>query len=237
MTLSTTNYGNNSFAPGITADVFIPDQLIAGDMKIVTDTKTITGGAAYKRGTVLGRVADGTAVVTVKASGANTGNGTFVIDATTPILPAGESGLYKLRMTSATNARLTDGKGRVLGDIAIVATNGDTANVADQIKGVLTEGSTVFVAGDGFDIAVVVSDDLYTPATAAATDGSDRPVVILVDDVDTTGGNVTGGIYRQGEFNGNALTLGAGITLAAATNALLAGNIYIKTPVSAADPS
>jgi hypothetical protein len=32
--------------------VFIPDQLVAGTLQLVTDTGTITGGA-YKRGTVL----------------------------------------------------------------------------------------------------------------------------------------------------------------------------------------
>jgi hypothetical protein len=35
--------------------LFVPDQLIAGTLQLVTDTGIITGGA-YKRGTVLGMV-------------------------------------------------------------------------------------------------------------------------------------------------------------------------------------
>lgn len=131
-------YGNNPFQPGVSQDAFIPDQLIGGDMKIVTRTETITGGAYFKRGTVLGQVA---------ASGK------------------------------------------------------------------------------------------FTIAVAVAADGSQTPVRILVDDVDATSADALGGTYQMGEFNLNAVTLGAGITPAAATAALSAQNIYLKTPISAADPT
>ncbi len=138
MTLTPTLYGDTPWAPGITADIFVPDQLIGGDMKIVTDTRTISGGAIYARGTVLGQI-------------------------------------------TAT--------------------------------GVLTQ------------------------ALSASSDGSQVPYTILVDQVDTTSGPVPGGVYLQGEFNGNALILGTGITLAAAKAALEARNLFIKSPVSSADPS
>ncbi|MCW2521747.1 MAG: hypothetical protein JWO63_82 [Frankiales bacterium] len=237
MALNPTLQGNSPWAPGVSADVFVPDQLIAGDMKIVTDTKTITGGGIYRRGTVLGRINVGAATSAVKASGANTGNGTFVLDASTPVLAFAESGIYTARFTTTTNIRLTDPRGRVLADIPIVATNGQTASVADQIKGLFTEGSVTFAAGDGFDITVAASPDTYTIALAAAVNGSQTPVALLVDDVDTSGGDVLGGIYQMGEFNINAVILGTGITAAAARQALLASNIYLKTPISAADPT
>ena len=48
---------------------------------------------------------------------------------------------------------------------------------------------------------------------------------------------MTGGIYLQGEFNGNALTFGTGVTLASAKAALRPFGIFVKTSVSAADPS
>lgn len=48
-------FGQNPFAPGMKSSLFVPDQLIAGTLQLVTDTGTITGGA-YKRGTVLGMV-------------------------------------------------------------------------------------------------------------------------------------------------------------------------------------
>lgn len=136
-----TTYGAPPFQPGMTSDVFIPDQLIAGDLKIVTDDAIITGGAVYKRGTVLGKIT---------ASGK------------------------------------------------------------------------------------------YTLSLSASADGSQTPVTVLIDDVDTTGGDANSGIFRQAELNGNALILGTGITLAAAKAAIEAdgaSNIYIKSPVTAADPT
>lgn len=132
-----TNYGNNPFQPGMTQDAFIPDQLIGGDLKIVTKPETITGGA-FVRGTVLGKI---------------TASGKFTI------------------------------------------------------------------------------------AVAAANDGSQNPVRILADDVDASAGDAPGATYQMGEFNERAVTLGTGITLAAARTALEAQNIYLKSSVSAADPS
>jgi hypothetical protein len=140
--VTVTNYGAPPFQPGMASDAFIPDQLVAGDLKIVTDTITIVSGAgALKRGTVLGKIT---------ASGK------------------------------------------------------------------------------------------YTTALAASEDGSETPAAILVDDVDATSADATGGIYKQIEVNGNALILGTGITLTAAKSALesdASTNIYVKTPVSAADPT
>ncbi|HAT2288143.1 TPA: head decoration protein [Citrobacter freundii] len=49
-------FGQNAFAPGMKSALFVPDQLIAGTLQLVTDTGIITG-AAFKRGTVLGLVA------------------------------------------------------------------------------------------------------------------------------------------------------------------------------------
>jgi hypothetical protein len=140
MALVPTNYGNSPFQPGVTQDAFIPDQLIGGDMKIVTHgQRTIAAaGVVLKRGTVLGRI---------------TANGKYVI------------------------------------------------------------------------------------ATAAANDGSQTPVAILVDDTDVTSADAITGIYAMGEFNKAAVILGAGITADAAQNALEAQNIYLKTPITAADPT
>jgi hypothetical protein len=42
-------FGQNQFAPGMKSALFVPDQLIAGTLQLVTDTGIITGGA-YKRG-------------------------------------------------------------------------------------------------------------------------------------------------------------------------------------------
>ncbi|MGD7731261.1 head decoration protein, partial [Escherichia coli] len=97
-------FGQNAFAPGMKSSVFVPDQLIAGTLQLVTDTGTITGGV-YKRGTVLG---------------------------------------------------------------------------------------------------MITASGKYTASVKTATDGSETPAAILVDDVDaSTHGDQSGGLYLMGEFNQN----------------------------------
>ena len=61
-------FGQNAFAPGMKSSAFVPDQLIAGTLQLVTDTGTITGGV-YKRGTVLGMItASGKYTASVKTA-------------------------------------------------------------------------------------------------------------------------------------------------------------------------
>lgn len=68
MALSTTNIGPNNQIPGIAAEVFVPDQLIAGNAKIVTDSITL-GAGILQRGAVLGVVtATGNYVLSVKTA-------------------------------------------------------------------------------------------------------------------------------------------------------------------------
>ncbi|MFZ6724702.1 head decoration protein [Undibacterium sp. MH2W] len=68
MTLSAVNIGDNLQVPGVSADIYNPDQLIAGNLKIVSDTVTLAAGTLI-RGTVLGQVAaTGNYVVSVKTA-------------------------------------------------------------------------------------------------------------------------------------------------------------------------
>lgn len=120
--------GQNPFAPGMKSALFIPDQLIAGTLQLVTDTGTITGGA-YKRGTVLGQVT---------ASGK------------------------------------------------------------------------------------------YTQSVKTATDGSEKPVAILVDDVDATSADQNGGLYLMGEFNQHRIIFDASWTVAALKTVLRPLAIFLK---------
>ena len=41
MALTPGNVGDNPFAPGVIAEIYNPDQLIAGDLKIVTTDITV----------------------------------------------------------------------------------------------------------------------------------------------------------------------------------------------------
>ncbi|MEI6542128.1 MAG: head decoration protein [Methylococcales bacterium] len=56
MTLIVQNFGDNTQQPSAIDAVYNPDQLIAGDLKVVSDTITLHGTAALPRGTVLGAI-------------------------------------------------------------------------------------------------------------------------------------------------------------------------------------
>ena len=126
-------FGQNQFAPGMKSSLFLPDQLIAGTLQLVTDSGIITGGT-YKRGTVLG---------------------------------------------------------------------------------------------------VVTASGKYTLSVKTATDGSENPVAILVDNVDASTADQNGGLYLMGEFNQNHIIIDASWTLAAIKTALRALAIFLKDSVQA----
>lgn len=68
MTLATTSIGDNPQTPGIAAEIYLPDQLVAGNQKIVTDTVTL-GAGTLPRGSVLGQItASGNYVLSVKTA-------------------------------------------------------------------------------------------------------------------------------------------------------------------------
>jgi hypothetical protein len=232
MTLSVSNVGDNPQQPSIQADAFIPDQLIAGNLKLVTTNVTVKSGADdLVRGSVLGQITVGATASAV--AGANTGNGTM---GAITVGAGAQAGIYTLKITkTAANAgdfEVIDPQGDVVG-LGTVAVAFNTAGLAFT----LADGATDFAVGDSFAITVVAGSGKYVLATAAATDGSAEPVAILADYAAASGGDITSGAYLMGEFNGNALTLGDGITLAAATAALRKLSIFIKSSVSAADPT
>ena len=226
MALPITNYGNSAPNPGAAGEAFIPDQLIAGNMKLVTEHVTITGGAALKRGTVLGQITNGGIT---SANGANTGNGTVGSLSTGT---RARSGAYKLTAKSATVFAVVNPHGVVLPDATV-----GVAYVNPELNFTLTAGGTPFVANDNFTLTIAAGSGLYKIAAAAAVDGSQNPVAILVADTDATGGDVGAGIYQMGEFTASAVTLGAGMTLAVAKAALRLLGIFLKSGVSAADPT
>lgn len=222
-----TTYGDNAFAPGMISDAYTPDQLVAGHLNLVTDSVTITGAAALVRGSVLGQVTVGAAAAAV--AGANTGNGVMSAIA---LQGRAKVGTYTIRFTGATTYN-------VINPFGVELTPGYAAGAyADaEINWTFTAGGTAMVAGDTFTIAVAAGSLSYKLAVLASVDGSQNPVAILADNVDATGGDVTGGIYQLGEFNQRALTFGAGHTAASAKAALRAVGIFLKNTVSAADPT
>lgn len=230
MPLSVNPVGDNAQLPGVVAQTYIPDQLIAGNLKLVTDTVTIGGGTVLQRGTILGQQSLGSPVSVAgkPAGGTNTGNGTM----SAPALGLGaKQGAYVLTFTSATAFTVTAPDGSRLAD-GVAGTA-----YSSQIGFTVTAGGTAFVAGDGFTITVPAGSGVYVPSVATAKDGSQAPSAILADTVDASAGPVTGPVYLQGEFNANALAFDGSWTVLALRIAMRPLEIYLKSALSAKDPS
>lgn len=185
------------------------------------DATTVASGETLKAGHIVGSVPSGTSASAAKTGG-NTGNGTFVLDATTPILPRAKEGVYTARFTTTTNIRIEDPDGIVIADLPITATNGQTATISEQIKGVFTEGGTTFVVGDGFDITISAISHKVKEYNPAATDGAQIVHGILFGNVDASAADKAGLVVRRGPaiVNVNDLTWKSGLTTAQKNTAL-----------------
>ncbi|CCD30253.1 conserved phage-related protein [Candidatus Glomeribacter gigasporarum BEG34] len=65
--MTTSTMGGNPQRPGIWSDLYIPDQLIAGTLQLVTETITLAAGQ-LPRGALLGRREDGAYVLSKKTA-------------------------------------------------------------------------------------------------------------------------------------------------------------------------
>ncbi|MEX0752101.1 MAG: head decoration protein [Xanthobacteraceae bacterium] len=174
----------------------------------------LSGEGALKAGQVLGKVKADLGATTVGApSFAGTGNG--VLTKATPAYGAGvKEGDYKALFTDEN----TD-----LGDFIVIRPDGSVdghgrVGVAydGQVKFTIADGSTDFISGDAFTLAVAIADPTgvgkYRSADPTNTDGSGAAAAILIDAVDATGADVTtAAIVRRAEVNGNCLEYDAGV--------------------------
>lgn len=110
----------------------------------------------------------------------------------------------------------------IAGNLKLVT---DTATIG---TGKLTRGTV---------LGQITASGNYIVSVRTANDGSQVPLAILADDVDASGGAVQGPIYLQGEFNQTAITFDASWTLAQLKTAMRPYELYLKTVVSATDPS
>jgi hypothetical protein len=238
MTLSVNSNGDVPQQPAIYGNSYIPDQLIGGGFPLVTQNVTIKSGTTVNgltvlpRGTVLGQITTGTAT---SVAGTNTGTGTFVLDATTPVQINAKVGAYKLTILATGRAQLLDPLGRDLGEYDF--SSGGTVTINSDIKGVLTDTSTHFVAGDIFTITVAAGSGKYIPSVATAVDGSQIPLAILVDDCNPASADQNAGVYLSGEFNQSAITYDSSWTVTTMFNYLRSVSIFLKAVLTASDPS
>jgi hypothetical protein len=186
------------------------------------DPITLLSGQNLVAGAAIGAIPAGTSASAAK-SGGNTGNGTFVLDATTPILPRAIEGVYTLRcITAVTNGgvfRLENPLGVVLGDFTITPGAGGTVTVSDQIKGVLTDGATDFIVGDGFDITISALTYKYAEYNPAGTNGTQIIAGLLYKNTNATSADTATTALLRGPASVNANDIGwkTGMTTAQKT--------------------
>lgn len=173
----------------------------------------VKSGSNLKSCAVLATILSGTVASAAKAGG-NTGNGTFTLDATTPLLLGAKLGVYTLRCIAAAvnngTFRLEDPDGIVLSDIVMA---GGAGTVAEQINGALADGVTDFVVGDGFDITVTALVEKEVEYNPAGTDGSQIATGILYAAVDATSADTRGVAFKRNcEHNADIVVWKTGLT-------------------------
>lgn len=88
------------------------------------------------------------------------------------------------------------------------------------------------VLARGAVLGLITASNKYKLSASAAADGSQTPDLILAEAVDATSADTTVLAYERGDFNSNALTLGAGHTVASIREGLRAKGITLLTAVA-----
>lgn len=194
-----------------------PDRLVVNASQLLTEKKGLATGT-LARGAVVGRIAG---TVTAAAAGGNTGNGAI----SAPTTGAGvKLGVYTaICIEPGENVgtfQVEDPDGVIVGT-AIVA-----VAFTGPVNFTIADGAADFVAGDRFLITVPDSGNVMLSA-AAATNGSARPYGIAATGADATAAAKEVLIYTRGDFDENAVTLGAGLTVASVRAVLRAQGIAL----------
>jgi hypothetical protein len=96
-----------------------------------------------------------------------------------------------------------------------------------QRKGIIDTGNLA----RGALLGQIDATGKYVLSLAAATDGSEDPVAILLEPVDATSGDKEAAIAIAGRFNSGAITFGTGHTAASVDKVLRDRGIYLETIV------
>lgn len=177
------------------------DNLMAGDGAKYKDVTILAGAGALVKGTVLGKVTKGTVTIT---AGTNTGNGAagaITRGAKTKV------GNYTLRcITAATNGgtfAVFDPDGYRLDDLKV------TVAYSNGHFGVtIADGTTDFIVGDTFTVAVPAGSGKFVAYDADNTDGSQVADCILARASDASGASdqkafaIDFGEVRRAELTG-----------------------------------
>lgn len=192
------------------------------------ETVTVEGGQDLSRGAVIGRIiksipTEGT------ADAGNTGNGTC-----TDVSGGPETviGTYKIIVSDAANNIITvvNPEGVLLPEGAV-----GTPYANAQINFTVTAGGDGFADGDFFTVEVTQGSGKVKAIDFDATDGSQTPCGILVDDCDASGGDKQAvAIVRDAQIDADNLVWPDGATdeqKSAALRAFVAAGIVTRTSV------
>ena len=193
------------------------------DMKLYSrDQIVLITGQNLLTGSVLGLITLGA----VSQAFVGTGNGTLVMDVTTPLLALAEAGAYKVVFLSATTYRVFSPTGREIGE----GSNGIA--FANLIKFVTAAGATPFIAGDTFTVTIAAGSGKATAVAPAALDGSQNAKGVLIEDVNAAAADVgTTMVARFAIVSDNGLIWPAGISApnkAAGVSQLIAAGILVR---------
>lgn len=104
---------------------------------------------------------------------------------------------------------------------------------------VRTTGITI-VSGEtiarGSLLGKVTATGKYKLSFSAASDGSQVPVGIAVEDMDASGGDKKSAMYISGDFNASRVQFGEAHTVATVKDALAQKSIYLHVPLAATTP-
>lgn len=152
------------------------------------DAATISLSQTIKPNMVLGAVAVIAGVTSsAAADGGNTGNGTLTLDVTAPVAAKAKNGVYRAVCIepAADGGTFTveNPDGVEIGRVAVGAT------FDSDVKFVIADGATDFVAGDAFSITVGVEagDKNFKALDLAAVDGAAVAAGVAVYGVTTDG--------------------------------------------------
>ncbi|CNI59449.1 antitermination protein [Yersinia pekkanenii] len=97
--------------------------------------------------------------------------------------------------------------------------------------GVIAQAAAIHIRGTV--MGKITASGEYVKSVKDAEDGSEVPVAILVDNVDTTVTAQRGGIYLMGQFNQNSVIHDDSWTLAELKTALRSYSIFLEDSIQA----
>lgn len=155
------------------------------DTSQAASSTTITATSAYATA-LSGNTGNGAMGAITVSAGAKLGSYTLVV-----VSPG----------TNVGNFIVTDPDGIFVGQGDVAA-----AFSAGGLAFTLADGSTDFVAGDGFTITIAAGDGLYVPYDDDNLDGSNVAAAIALESVDATSANVTcATLFRNAEYKADIL--------------------------------